>query len=362
MKICFFGSSLVSSYWNGAATYYRGILKALAALGHEIVFFEPDAFERQSHRDISDPEWAKVVVYPATSEGWQRSLEKAIGSADLLVKASGVGVFDRELECAMVETPARARRAYWDVDAPATLDEIAANPAHHLRKAIPRYDVVFTYGGGAPVVKAYRAVGARDCVPIYNALDPDHHFPVEPVPEFESELGFLGNRLPDREARVDAFFLDAARRLPQKRFLLGGSGWESKELPANVKCIGHVGTNAHNAFFCSGLATLNVNRESMARYGFSPPTRVFEAAGAGACLLTDRWKGIDLFLEPNREVLVAEDGEEVALHLDGLTPGRAREIANRARRRVLAHHTYAQRALQVHEVLEGSSTQAGAAG
>ena len=362
MKICFFGSSLVSSYWNGAATYYRGILKALAALGHEIVFFEPDAFERQSHRDISDPEWAKVVVYPATSEGWQRSLEKAIASADLLVKASGVGVFDRELECAMVETPARARRAYWDVDAPATLDEIAANPAHHLRKAIPRYDVVFTYGGGAPVVKAYRAVGARDCVPIYNALDPDHHFPVEPVPEFESELGFLGNRLPDREARVDAFFLDAARRLPQKRFLLGGSGWESKELPANVKCIGHVGTNAHNAFFCSGLATLNVNRESMARYGFSPPTRVFEAAGAGACLLTDRWKGIDLFLEPNREVLVAEDGEEVALHLDGLTPGRAREIANRARRRVLAHHTYAQRALQVHEVLEGSSTQAGAAG
>ena len=362
MKICFFGSSLVSSYWNGAATYYRGILKALAALGHEIVFFEPDAFERQSHRDISDPEWAKVVVYPATSVGWQRSLEKAIGSADLLVKASGVGVFDRELECAMVETPARARRAYWDVDAPATLDEIAANPAHHLRKAIPRYDVVFTYGGGAPVVKAYRAVGARDCVPIYNALDPDHHFPVEPVPEFESELGFLGNRLPDREARVDAFFLDAARRLPQKRFLLGGSGWESKELPANVKCIGHVGTNAHNAFFCSGLATLNVNRESMARYGFSPPTRVFEAAGAGACLLTDRWKGIDLFLEPNREVLVAEDGEEVALHLDGLTPGRAREIANRARRRVLAHHTYAQRALQVHEVLEGSSTQAGAAG
>ena len=362
MKICFFGSSLVSSYWNGAATYYRGILKALAALGHEIVFFEPDAFERQSHRDISDPEWAKVVVYPATSEGWQRSLEKAIGSADLLVKASGVGVFDRELECAMVETPARARRAYWDVDAPATLDEIAANPAHHLRKAIPRYDVVFTYGGGAPVVKAYRAVGARDCVPIYNALDPDHHFPVEPVPGFESELGFLGNRLPDREARVDAFFLDAARRLPHKRFLLGGSGWESKELPANVKCIGHVGTNAHNAFFCSGLATLNVNRESMARYGFSPPTRVFEAAGAGACLLTDRWKGIDLFLEPNREVLVAEDGEEVALHLDGLTPGRAREIANRARRRVLAHHTYAQRALQVHEVLEGSSTQAGAAG
>ena len=362
MKICFFGSSLVSSYWNGAATYYRGILKALASLGHQIAFFEPDAFGRQSHRDISDPEWAEVIVYPATSEGWERSLEKAVNCADLLVKASGVGVFDRELETAVAEVRTRARRVYWDVDAPATLDEIAANPAHHLRTAIPRYDVVFTYGGGAPVVKAYRGVGARDCVPIYNALDPGHHFPVEPVAEFASELGFLGNRLPDRETRVDDFFLDAARRLPLKQFLLGGSGWESKDLPANVKRIGHVGTGHHNTFFCSGLATLNVNRESMARYGFSPPTRVFEAVGAGACLITDRWKGIDLFLEPNREVLVAADGEEVAAHLDGLTPARAREIAARARRRILAHHTYAQRAVQVHEVLEGSSTQAGAAG
>jgi spore maturation protein CgeB len=362
MKICFFGSSLVSSYWNGAATYYRGILKALSALGHEIAFYEPDAFERQSHRDIANPEWAEVVVYPATSEGWQRSLEHAVASADLLVKASGVGVFDRELEVAVAETPTRARRVYWDVDAPATLDEIAANPAHHLRKAIPRYDVVFTYGGGAPVVKAYRGAGARDCVPIYNALDPAHHFPAEPVSDFACDLGFLGNRLPDRETRVDTFFLDAARLLPGKQFLLGGSGWETKQLPANVKRVGHVSTNDHNALFCSGLATLNVNRESMARYGFSPPTRVFEAVGAGACLITDRWKGIDLFLEPNREVLVAADGQEVAMHLDGLTPARAREMASRARRRILAHHTYAQRALQVHEVLEGSSTRAGAAG
>lgn len=362
MKICFFGSSLVSSYWNGAATYYRGILKALAALGHEIVFFEPDAFERQSHRDIPDPEWARVIVYPATGEGWQRSLEEAASSADLLVKASGVGVFDAELETAMVETPSRARRVYWDVDAPATLDEIAANPEHHLRKAIPNYEIVFTYGGGTPVVKAYRAVGARDCVPIYNALDPAHHFPVDPVARFESDLGFLGNRLPDRESRVDAFFLAAADRLPSKRFLLGGSGWDTKHVPLNVKRTGHVGTVDHNAFFCSSLATLNINRESMARYGYSPPTRIFEAVGAGACLITDRWKGIDLFLEPNREVLVAADGDEVAAHLEGLTSTRAREIATRARRRVLAHHTYAQRALQVHEVLEGSFTQAGAAG
>jgi spore maturation protein CgeB len=355
MRICFFGSSLVSSYWNGAATYYRGILKALAKQGHEISFFEPDAFERQSHRDIADPSWAKVIVYPATSDGWQRALEAAVRSADLLVKASGVGVFDQELETAMAETPSRAQRIYWDVDAPATLEEMAANPAHHLRRAIPRYDAVFTYGGGDPVVNAYLEFGARGCTPIYNALDPEHHFPVMAVDRFASDLGFLANRLPDREARVDAFFLEAARRMPSKRFLLGGSGWESKQVPANVNRVGHVGTELHNAFFCSTLATLNVNRDSMARFGFSPPTRVFEAVGAGACLITDDWKGIDLFLEPNEEVLVAADGAEVVDHLDQLTPSRAGEIAQRARRRVLAHHTYTHRALEVHEILEGSS-------
>jgi spore maturation protein CgeB len=362
MRICFFGSSLVSSYWNGAATYYRGILKALAKLGHEISFFEPDAFERQSHRDIPDPSWAKVIVYPATPDGWLRALEMGIRSADILVKASGVGVFDQELETAMVELSSPARRIYWDVDAPATLEEITANPAHHLRRAIPRYDTVFTYGGGDPVVKAYLGFGARGCTPIYNALDPEHHFPVQAVDGFASDLGFLANRLPDREARVDAFFLEAARLMPSKRFLLGGSGWESKQVPTNVKRVGHVGTELHNAFFCSSLATLNVNRDSMARFGFSPPTRVFEAVGAGACLITDDWEGIDLFLDPDHEVLVAAGGAEVVNHLDQLTPSRARAIAHKARRRILAHHTYTQRALEVHEMLEGSSQRVEAAG
>jgi spore maturation protein CgeB len=361
MRISFFGSSLVSSYWNGAATYYRGMLCALAGLGHRISFYEPDAFERQSHRDMADPDWARVIVYPATSDGWQSSLEAAARGSDILVKASGVGVFDRELETALADIASPALRIYWDVDAPATLDQIGSDPAHHLRAAIPQYDLIFTYGGGDPVVNAYLAAGARECVPIYNALDPAHHRPVEPLAEFSSDLSFLGNRLPDREARVETFFLNAARRLPHRRFLLGGSGWDSKDVPPNVTRVGHVGTNAHNAFFCSGLATLNVNRESMARYGFSPPTRVFEAVGAGACLITDEWQGIEHFLEPDSEVLVAADGEEVAKHLDSLTPPRAQSIAARARKRILAHHTYAHRAFQVHRVLQGASPQVGAA-
>src|SRR3954467_11023250 len=168
MKIAFFGSSLISSYWNGAATYYRGLLKALAALGHDISFYEPDAYDRQQNRDIPDPSWAEVVVYPATHDGWQRALERAAQQADLLVKASGVGVFDKELEIAVPDAAStRTIAAYWDVDAPATLDSVEADPANHLYRMIPRYDLVLTYGGGDPVVRGYRRLGARACVPIY---------------------------------------------------------------------------------------------------------------------------------------------------------------------------------------------------
>jgi spore maturation protein CgeB len=361
MKICFFGSSLVSSYWNGAATYYRGMLKQIAALGHDITFYEPDAFERQSHRDIEDPAWARVVVYPATSDGWQRAVQEARDTADLLVKASGVGVFDAELEDAIATISSNAIRLYWDVDAPATLDAMAADPSHHLRRAIPRYDAVLTYGGGDPVVRAYLAAGARDCVPIYNALDPDTHFPAQAKQAFVSDLNLLANRLPDRETRIERFFIDVAASLPRKTFVLGGSGWHDKPMPMNIRAVGHVGTGDHNAFFCSARATLNVNRDSMARYGFSPPTRVFEAAGAGACLITDEWDGIELFLEPDREILVAADSAAVAGHIDGLSLERARAIGERGRARVLAHHTYRQRAVQFNNLLEGMSTRIEAA-
>lgn len=352
MKIGFFGSSLVSSYWNGAATYYRGLLRALADRGHDVTFYEPDAFDRQRHRDIADPDWAEVIVYPATPSGWQSALDHAARQADLLVKASGIGVFDAELEAAV---PAAARPrvavAYWDVDAPATLDSIAADPAHPLRRAIGCYDLVFTYGGGEPVTEAYLAVGARRCIPIYNGLDPETHHPAPAQQRYACDLSLLANRLPDREARVAEFFFKAARLLPDKAFLLGGAGWETLSMQTNMRHIGHVGTGDHNALFSSGLATLNVNRDSMARYGFSPPTRIFEAAGAASCIITDAWQGIELFLTPGEEVLIASHGEDVAHLLLGLSPSRAHAIGSAARRRVMADHTYAKRAIEVERAL-----------
>jgi len=146
--------------------------------------------------------------------------------------------------------------------------------------------------------------------------------------------------------------------LPDRRFLLAGSGWENRLLPPNVRLIGHVSTNDHNALNSSPLAVLNVLRESMAANGWSPATRVFEAVGAGACLVSDAWDGIDDFLDPSGEVLVAANGDEVASHLEELTPARARRIGEAARRRVLAEHTYAHRAAQVERILSGAAVTA----
>lgn len=354
MSVAFFGSSLVSAYWNGAATYYRGILRALHELGYQITFFEPDAYQRQQHRDIPDPSWAEVVVYSSQGQaGVERALEQA-KAADLIVKASGVGVFDALLEAAVpaLKTP-KNLVAFWDVDAPATLERMRDNPDDAFRDLVPRYDVVFTYGGGEPVVRAYRAFGARRCVPIYNALDAQTHFPVPAQARFVADLSLLANRLPDREARVDAFFLQPANAAKEQTFLLGGNGWEDKPRPPNVRYVGHVYTADHNAFNCSAKAVLNVTRDSMTRFGFSPATRVFEVAGAGACLISDAWEGMEMFLEPGKEVLLARSGEEVLEHLRRLTPARARDIGQAARRRILAEHTYERRAQQVDAVLSG---------
>ena len=347
MKIAFYGSSLLSSYWNGAATYYRGILKALAGHGYDIVFYEPDAFDRQQHRDIDPPAWARVVVYPATEEAMRGVLAEA-GDADIVVKANGVGVFDRELlEGAIANANPHALKVFWDVDAAATLDEMRGAPDHPVLKALPDLDMVLTYGGGPPVIDAYRGFGAAECVPVYNALDPDTHFPVAPDQRFACDLAFLGNRLPDRETRVEEFFLRPAAALPERRFLIGGNGWGTKAMPANVRHRGHVYTAEHNAFNCTPKAVLNVARDSMAHVGFSPATRVFEAAGAAACLITDAWEGIEQFLIPDQEVLVARDAQDVASHMAALTPERARAIGEAALARVLAEHTYALRGAQV---------------
>ena len=352
MRIFVFGSSITSCYWNGAATYYRGIYKNLHGLGHEITFAEPDAFGRQSKRDLTRFEHAEVLVYQSPHD--VPNLLQLAAQHNLIIKHSGVGVDDGLLEKAVLDCRMRHNRvAFWDVDAPATLARVEQNPDDAFRPLIPQYDFVFTYGGGDPVVRHYRQLGAKNCHPIYNALDPDTHFPVEPDPEVWCDLVFVGNRLPDREQRVQDFFFAAAQHAPDLSFNLGGEGWGSRHLPPNVRWIGHVGTADHNRINCSARMVLNINRESMASVGFSPPTRVFEAAGAGACLITDDWAGIEQFFQPDREILVARNACEVLHNLRRYKQESAK-IGRAMRGRALADHTYRQRARQFDEIVHKS--------
>jgi spore maturation protein CgeB len=356
MKVFVFGSSLTSSYWNGAATYYRGLYKNLADLGFQITFAEPDAYGRQQHRDHDDFSYAEVIVYDSPHD--IPALLSQACESDLVIKHSGIGVDDALLEERVLECKSESTQvAFWDVDAPATLASIEANVLHPFRALLPEYDYVFTYGGGPQVVEHYLSLGARACHPIYNALDPTTHYPVAPDPDLTCDLGFVGNRLPDRERRVEEFFLTAAELAPEFQFLLGGEGWSGKAIPNNVRLLGHVGTADHNRVNCSARMVLNLNRESMANVGFSPPTRVFEAAGAGACLITDQWEGIEKFFEPGCEILVARNASEIVDLLGTVDVRLGHEIGDSMRERARMEHTYALRALEVRDILSHSTPE-----
>lgn len=356
MKIFVFGSSLLSSYWNGAATYYRGIYKNLAALGCQITFAEPCIYQRQENRDAGDYGYAKSLVYTTPEDiDW---LMRLACDCDLIIKHSGIGADDALLEQQVLDGRSdRTRVIFWDVDAPATLASVENDSTNPFRSCIPEYDFIFTYGGGPSIVERYLRLGARNCYPIYNALEPQSHQPTAPDSELACDLVFVGNRLPDRERRVEDLFLRAAELAPEFRFVLGGEGWRDKQLPSNVRWIGHVPTGDHNRVNCSARMVLNINRDSMAEAGFSPPTRVFEAAGAAACLITDHWQGIDAFFEPGKEILVAGSAEEIAHFLRTVPVMKAHRIGEAMRARALREHLYAQRALQAMNILRKTSAR-----
>ena len=344
MNIFVFGSSIVSSYWNGAATYYRGIYKYLAQRGHRITFAEPDAYGRQAHRDSGDFSYVESLVYAPTS-GIDPVLRRA-EKADVVIKHSGVGVDDETLEARVLELQPHSVVIFWDVDAPATIQRLHARTGDSFRPLVPRYDAIFTYGGGPGIRDEYLRFGARSYTSIYNGLDPETHHPVPPDPALACDVAFIGNRLPDREARVERLFLRAAELAPQRRFILGGEGWGDKPLPPNVRWIGHVPTGEHNRVNCSASIVMNINRSSMADFGFSPPTRVFEVAGAGTCLLCDEWPGVAECFEPGKEIIVIRSAEDVATALEQYDEVARRRIGEAFHRRALRDHTYAQRAVQ----------------
>lgn len=365
MKIFALGSSIVSSYWNGAATYYRGCYKYLSRLGYQITFAEPDAYRRQQHRDTDDFSYVTSIVYQPRQVDGGADLDRMLQlarDADIVVKHSGIGCDDRELERRVpAECSDAAMTFIWDVDSPATIHRMREDREDALALACTGYDAILSYGGGPQARDGFREFGAQAYYSMYNGLDPETHYPVAPEPSLACDLCFLGNRLPDREARVEELFLRAASLAPDQQFLLGGEGWGNKSMPSNVRYVGHVPTAEHNRINCSAGMVLNINRASMADFGFSPPTRVFEVSGAGTPMLCDDWPGMADCFEPGREILVVRTAEDVVSALRAHDVAARKQIGAAFHQRGLRDHTYAQRAAQADYAFRDCAARRGGA-
>lgn len=357
MQIACFGASLVSGYEFGASTYCRGLLRALAQRGHRIRYYEPEHPERLAHRDVLDPDWAEVVRFAPDGIGVEAALEHA-ADADLLLKSSGMGVFDDLLDAAApqcVVPPAVA--VYWDLAPAVTLTRLHDEPGYPLRAHLQRYDLVLTRYGGDTTLEAFQRLGARACFPVYSGLDPQVHQRAPAAPDTVGDVLFMAHREHAREPRVERDFIGAAAALPARRFLLAGCGWDHLSLPPNAAYLGYLYTSEHNAYNGGVTAVLDLVRPENAALGFAPSARLFEAAAAGACVVTDAWEGMDAFLEPGREVLVAHRPEERIQILAGLNRERASAIGRRARERSRREHTYDRRAAELEALLQGLDRQ-----
>lgn len=342
MKLVVFGLSVTSAWGNGHATLWRGILRALAADGHRVVFFERDTPYYAAHRDLPDDRGYEVVVYPSWAEVARRALRETI-DADVAIVTS----FCRDARVASdLVLGSRAESVYYDLDAPVTLDAIARGiEVPYLPVAgLGDFDLVLSYAGGAALAALEDVLGARRTAPLYGSVDLATHRHGEHVEAFANDLSYLGTYAADRQPAVDRLFLAAARARPSQRFLVGGPMYPAEvDRPPNVRWLDHVAPPQHPAFYGSSRLTLNVTRAAMASVGYCPSGRLFEAAACGAPIVSDAWEGLDTFFEPGREILVARDTSDV-LDALALSDRELRAIAQRARERVLADHTAERRA------------------
>jgi spore maturation protein CgeB len=353
-----FGLSISSSWGNGHAPTFRGLLRALADLGWSITFFEQDVEWYRSNRDLPHPEFCDLRFY--ADADWPNA-EPDVRAADAILVGSLVAngqaiidwlaAFDRPL-------------FYYDIDTPLTLEALQRNGAAAYLRAdqIPIFQTYFSFAGGPALEELQHVWRARHAEALFCGVDTTVHRPVPADPRFECALGYMGTYAPDRQPALEALLLAPARARPHERFLIAGAQYPPMDLPPNVRHEVHVYPRDHAAFYCSNFATLNLNREAMRRYGWAPSTRLFEAAACGACIVSDTWPGLDEILEPEREVLVARTCDDVLHILDTLSSERRDAIGRAARRRVMADHTYEKRAAQVdaalHRALSLRATEA----
>lgn len=343
MKLVVFGLTVSSSWGNGHATLWRGLIRALRRRGVEVVFFERDQPWYASHRDLEAIEGGQLTLY----REWAEVLPEArrqVREADAAMITSYCP--DAVAASALVEAEARGAKLFYDMDTGVTLARLAAGerPDYLPPQGLNGFDLVLSYTGGEALNLLRERLGARRTAPLYGHVDPEAHRPVPPDPAFTADLSYLGTWAADRQAALEALFIDPARQRPARRFVLAGAGYpEAFPWTDNIWFVRHLPPPLHPAFFSASRLTLNVTRQDMAALGWCPSGRFFEAAACGTPVLTDRWEGLEDFLEPGRELLVA-DGTEDALAALDLSDAELKAIGRAARERTLQDHTSDRRA------------------
>jgi spore maturation protein CgeB len=353
MKIVVFGLTVSSSWGNGHATLWRGLIRALHARGHRVTFFEHDAPYYAMNRDLSELPGGELVLYAAWDDVRARAA-RAVAEADVAMVTSycphGIEATD------LVADAPGALKVFYDLDTPVTLSRLGRGEAiaYIGPRGLRDFDLVLSYTGGTALDQLRARLGARRVAPLYGHVDPAVHRPVPPTQRFASDLSYLGTYAADRQAALEALFVEPARLRPERRFLIGGAQYPD-DFPwtKNIFFVRHLPPPEHPAFFASSRLTLNVTRQAMAQMGWCPSGRLFEAAACGCPILSDTWEGLDAFFAPGSEILVARTTEDAVAALDR-PDADLRRIAKAARERVLAEHTSDRRAATFEAAVESA--------
>jgi spore maturation protein CgeB len=351
LEIVILGLSITSSWGNGHAVTYRGLVRELERRGHRVLFLEHDVPWYADSRDLPRPPYGVTELYQGLAD-LDRRFRARIEQADAVILGSfvreGVAVADWMLQ------HARGVTVFYDIDTPVTLAMLGRGEHEHLHpRLIPRFDLYLSFTGGPMLDRLEREFRARRALPLYCSCDPRLYYPENPeTAEPRWDLGYLGTYSADRQPAVEAMLLSPARRLPDRRFAVAGSSYPPEiGWPANVDRHEHLPPGEHRSFYNRQRYTLNVTRADMRREGYSPSIRLFEAAACGTPIISDDWPGLATFFEPGREILLASTPEEVEEILRGVPEAARRRIADRARERVLAEHTAAHRAATLEDYL-----------
>ncbi|MGQ9367759.1 CgeB family protein [Azospirillum sp. ST 5-10] len=353
MKFVIFGLTISSSWGNGHATLWRGLVKALARRGHQVVFFERDVPYYADTRDYREIPGGDLVLYRDWQDAASRA-EREAADADVAMVTSYCP--DGVAASLLVLGSNAQRKVFYDLDTPVTLARLEAGerPDYLPEEGLAGFDLVLSYTGGRALDALRDRLGARLAVPLYGWVDPEVHRPVEAVQEFMGDLSYLGTYAADRQEAVEQLFVEPARRLSRRRFVIGGAQYpETFPWTKNIFFVRHLPPADHPAFFASSTLTLNVTRAAMKAMGWCPSGRLFEAAACGAAIISDAWEGLESFFEPGREILVARETDDVTTALS-LPRDHLASLGRRARERALAEHTAERRVAELRAHLDQS--------